>query len=269
MPRLKKETLVIRPPNGLAPQTIEVVWYVNAGGEFYCKIPDKVLSYFEDHKKYSVGNGSVKSKRNNVGDLSLYSDGLIYLQKLLKEALTAVLQPTVIREHVIRYNIESHVMFALTSDDCVVPNSGYPDAEWPGRVADELYGGHNAHSRAQGGYSLTVGAVAMTKITSVVGDNKMVDYDYYYKDGCHLGRTNPAEMLNSWKGFELPRNPKEIPYSDEAALFFFDLMLSMANLSKRIQEATFNQASLLQEIERKAKSLITPNPSLLAQQQSQ
>ena len=115
----------------------------------------------------------------------------------------------------------------------------------PGKKAEGTYGDHHATEPAHGGYSLTVGAKALLKTTYSYGGQDRVEYTDYYKDGGHLGHENPAERLNSWVCFSLGENPKEIPYSDEAAEFFFNLMYGMAKLAQMIQGKTFKQEDLL------------------------
>ena len=72
-----------------------------------------------------------------------------------------------------------------------------------------------------------------------------------------MGNQNPAQMLNSWTAFTLPDNAKEIPYTNEAALFFHNLMFGMAKISKQIQEATFQQNNLLELIESGTGNLLS------------
>jgi hypothetical protein len=148
---------------------------------------------------------------------------------------------------VIRYNIESHVAFAADVNGNIFPNSRFAGAEWSDK--DGRYGGHVATCPSRGGYTLTIGAKAFLKTVYRYGDNEKVEYEYYYKGGSHLKHDNPAELLNSWTSFSLGDGAKEIPYSDEAALFFHDLMLGMAKLSKLVQDNTFDQSGLSELIE--------------------
>ena len=248
MARLKKVTISRSLGNGLGTSSIEVVFNVLTDGEFYCEIPEKVIAYFEEHKAY---NGDVRCRKNKAKKLAIYAFTLEALDSILRTALYEVTQPTVVEEHVIQYNIESHVSFAETPDGEIRPNAGFDNAEWHtmSSEARNMYGDHHAAKQVKGGFSLCVGAKAMTKITHTVGENVSVTYKRYYKGGSHHNYNNPAELLNSWTSFSLPKQPKEMPYTDEAALFFHNLMLGMANLSKKIQEATFNQPDLIALIE--------------------
>jgi hypothetical protein len=217
---------------------------INAEGRFYTRIPEELSHAIEP----SMRDGIIQ--KPGVYQLSsvLFDDLESNLNRLMRNAN----EVDVREEHVILYNIESHVSFRLTSDGEVVSRGD--GSIWADDNAvyssnrPSMYGRHHSSNRAKGGYSLCVGAKAKTKITYTSGQSKRIEFKDYYRGGSHHGMNNPAERLNSWHSFELPDNPKEIPYSDEAADFFYNLMLSMAKLSKLIQEKTFDQDVLLKTI---------------------
>ena len=249
MGRLKKDRIEISIGNGLGTVFIDVVYNVSSRGEFYCEVPETIVAFFSSNKIYEGQAYFGESKRTKKP--TVYAPTLSALTDVLVVALRASNAPEIKEEYVIQYNIESHVTFAQDSLGNIYPNAGYPDTKWTaiGSESSDLYGGHSATHPNKGGFSLCIGAVASIRTTSKVGDKESVVYKKYYKDGNHLGRSNPAEKLNSWTGFHLPVDFKEIPYTDESALFFYNLMLGLANISKRIQEATFNQSELLELIE--------------------
>jgi len=128
-----------------------------------------------------------------------------------------------------------------------------------------MYGNHHASNQSDGGYSLTIGARALKKITWTQGRKVTVEYESYYgvdENGDELSHhetDHPAGRLNSWCSFYLNDDCKEIPYTDDAARFFNDLMLGMAKLSKLIQERTFDQENLMKLIALKTP-LLAPKP---------
>jgi hypothetical protein len=219
---------------------------VSAGGEFYCYLPEDYLPAVKD---------VFKQNWKKDGKIRVYADTLAELETRIEKTIRINAEPEVFEEPVIRYNIESHVSFAEDSDGNVFPNTGFPDTKWNAKGDRELYGNHDSAKPCRGGYSLRVGAQAMMKKTLVYGETKRVKYSFYYKDGSHHDHDNPAELLNSWSSFSLPDNAKEIPYTDEAALFFHNLLLGMAQLSKKIQEQTFGQEKLLELIAKGHKLL--------------
>jgi hypothetical protein len=161
-----------------------------------------------------------------------------------------ILEVTITEELVIRYNIESHVSFAEDENRNIFPNASFPGAFWR-RDDRGKYGGHSATQAAKGGYSLVVGAEALIKITHRFGEKKEVHYKPYYgPNGNHHDREHPAALLNSWAAIHLSETySKYIPYTDQAATFFHNLIMGMAQISRRIQEATFEQDKLLELIE--------------------
>ena len=179
MPKFRNQLISVRhggtPLTGDNNQPVvcrhEYVINVNSKGEFYATIPDFL-------EEAAATLGAKKSNRSpysaQVFDKTL--DGLI---AKLKEIHEAYLNPQVVEALVIQFDITTHVSFAETPDGDVVPNCYYhPDAEWP--TKDDRYGSHPSNGYA-GGYSLRLGARAMTKITRRYGNGSvMVSYEKYY-----------------------------------------------------------------------------------------
>lgn len=243
MARVKKFDFEVSLGNGLGTVRAAVVFNVNAAGQFYCRVPEEALKYFSVGAKYS---DDVSCNANRSGVKTIYAPTLAALEHAIVEAIRACNAPSITVEHVIQYNIESHAVFAEAADGSVHPNAT-GNAEWHSRdsVQRSMYGDHGNHHKASGGFSLTVGAQAMTKTTYKTGQRTSVEYSRYHKSGSSNDINEPSTLLNSWLGFKLPAKAKEIPYTDEAALFFHGLMQGMAELSKKIQEATFNQEDLI------------------------
>ena len=230
---------------------IRLTLNVNADGLFYCDVPAASDDYFVANQTYHDGGVTCRKRRD--GQKQLFAKVMKHLPLAVKIGLDACHAPVVTEKHVICFNIESHISFCETPDGEVYPN-GYWDksAKWN----DGKYGDHHAIRPSDRGYSLTVGAKAYTKITSRYGENEKVRYELYYKGEHHLGIENPAQKLNSWVSFTLPDGAREMPYTDEAAMFFFNLMMGMARLSKMIQDATFDDDRLMQLIASNSAGLI-------------
>lgn len=219
---------------------------VNSSGMFYCYVDPGIIDAVK-------GVFDPKCLEHKNGKLKVVGDSLGVLLDDIKNAYTVFFEPEVTQEHVIIYNIESHVSFAEDAAGNIYPNSGFENSEWCQR--DEMYGAHHANAPSKGGYTLTVGARAMTKTVYRYGESEKVKYETYYAGGSHHGKENPAEKLNSWCSFELD-NFKEIPYSDQAALFFYNLLYGMARLSQMIQQHTFDQEDLTRLISSGAGPLL-------------
>ncbi len=224
-------------------ERLDVEILISANGNFYAYLPEQ----FRDavHSRYVGFSARAPEGKFQVSALS-FAD----LERGIQDALHAYVRPEVTEEPVIVYNIESHVSFAEDDAGRIFPNATFPGAHWVGMDRDERakYGGHDQVNSAKGGYSLVIGAKAMLKRTTCFGARSTVKYELYYKNGDHLGHDNPAQLLNSWASFHIDvrrRETREIPYSDEAAMFFHSLMCGMAELSRRIQDATFTSERLM------------------------
>lgn len=256
MPRLKKDTLNVRvSPADASPSmvSVEVEFHVNSQGEFYCEIPEEALAAFtadgrgDDSERVTVSPNRAKR-------LSMYASTLDDLYGALKEAIRKANEPIISEEVVILYNIESHVSFAVDEHGEIARNAK-GNARW---VEDKhRFGDHHAARRADGGYSLTIGAKVVTQMIVDYGDRQeVVNMPFKPERECDdEGNLHPGLKLNEWGSFRLPENAKRMPYSDQAARFFDDLMFGMAKLSKLVQEKTFDQEDLM--------ALIQSNQGLL------
>ena len=247
MPNFKKEKIRFQIDSGLPTTTIDVDIKIDSGGDFYCYVDEEyelaASAAFKGVCLIYKNNGKVKGK------IKVEAETYSKLKSCLYNMLDIHCKPEITEEYVIRYNIESHVSFAADKQGNIFPNAGYKGAKWADINDEGMYGKHHSASPSEGGYSLTIGAEALVKKTISYGGKCNIEYDHYYKDGDHHGHDNPAEILNSWCSLRLPENAKEMPYTDEAAMFFHNLMLGMARLSKLIQESTFDEKKLMKCIE--------------------
>jgi hypothetical protein len=237
MPKLKKQSYFVYKITGAHSVGVDI--HISASGEFY--------GYLPEYMKDAINSNDVGRLSKGVG-IKVTANTLEKFNTVVQKALSDFHDPEITTEEVILFNIESHVSFAKDDDGNIFPNAGYPNAKW-NHENRAMFGDHHATNSSSGGFSLVIGAKAMTKKTYKHGDNVKVVYENYYKGGSHLSHDNPAQILNSWSGFSLPKHPREIPYTDEAAIFFHGLMLTMATLNKKIQEATFNTEFLMKMIE--------------------
>lgn len=235
-------------------QYVKVKIMISAQGLFYVNIEDEMLD---------AARGTLKKKEDYEftakGQLRIISKTYEDMIGKIKRVCKVFLEPEVTETPVIRYNIESHVSFAQDEEGNIYPNAGYPGAKWLDpfdKRTNAMFGCHHSSNIANGGYSLTVGAIAQLKTVYKYGDKEKIEYRDYFADGNNLGRENPAERLNSWCSFDLGRSPKEIPYTDEAAEFFYNLMYNIVKLSKMVQESTFGQERLLNFIANSSKNLL-------------
>ncbi|MDY0292843.1 MAG: hypothetical protein RBR02_10980 [Desulfuromonadaceae bacterium] len=249
MSHFKTETINTRTETGNHVDKIKIS--ISSDGFFYANLEPELLLAVQG----TIGNQFIR--KNDKVHIS-FGD-LASLVSVLKRIFENHYTPQKTEEHVILYNIESHVAFAEDENGNIYPSAGFKGASWV-TMKNGMYGEHHSSQPSNNGYSLTIGARAKTKITYKYGEREKVEYEDYYKGGSHLGHDNPAQLLNSWTSFSL-KNFKEIPYSDESALFFHNLMLSMAKISKMIQEHTFNQENLMRLIASGTNGFLLSNNS--------
>lgn len=229
---------------------------IDVKGMFYCYIPHEFENYFIVGRNYSgttfcqYGRGDKKIiKAHNFADLN----------ESLNDAMKHCFAPIVTSEYVIRFNIKSQASFAINEHGEINRNASADGFKWQSDQKESMFGNLSSINEAKGGYSLTIGAKALIKTTTVIGQNKTVTYAPYYKDSTHHHMdANPATKLNSWCSFTLPEDAREIPYSDEAAIFFDNLMFSMVKLSKLIQDASFKDDELVKLIQSRCSNLLAP-----------
>ncbi len=253
MPQVKTHNFWMKNNAGIR-KKFPVKMSVDVDGQFYCAFPD----FLKDSIQNFIGADSKAFLTIKRRKEYLAATELDYLIDTIDSALKVYSECSVLVEHLIRYNIETHISFAIDKKGNIYPNSGYvEDAVWDDDN-DKRYGRHYSHQPCRGGYSMTIGAAAMTKTTHTFGDVSKSEYEFYYKDdGDHLGNDNPAEILNSWTCIGLGDDDcKEIPYSDDAALFFHNLLLSMAKMAKMIQDNTFDEKDLLSLIDKGSLNLL-------------
>jgi len=217
MARLKKEHFWTQNKAGF-PIDFSVQINVATNGSFYAKPPDYIAEIID-----TDFNGNV------------HAITLLKLKEKLQAALESHAEPEVTKEHVIRYYVETQIFYAVDKHGNICPNASWTDnAEWHEGADTRLVKTH-AGRPSSGGYMLKIGAEAMTKITHSYGARKKVTYSSYSKGAANLDDTaNPAAMLNAWCAIRMPDDAKEMPYSDEAAMFFYDLMMGMARLCHMI-----------------------------------
>ena len=259
MKPFKKMTFTAKGPDGrtVVEEFTETI-KIDAYGRFCCIIPDQLVAIAQD-----IAKGPTCRGLSSGMVVESSTDGRMYVKCKTFDELVSVINgiikdhstPVITEELVIRYNVESHVSFCVTPDGIIRRNGNdvegtewtYKECNWD---TSKKYGSHSATSPCSGGYSLTIGAEAMRKITTRYGTSVKVKYETYYGDGNHLQSKCPASRLNSWCSFILP-SAKEMPYSDDAAIFFDNMMMRMAEMNRLVQSFCFDQDVLMKLISEK------------------
>lgn len=237
MPKFKKVDFCFM--NGEVEESFSADIRINADGEFYCEVPGQIgeLIYHAKPEK-----ARVFYKMSGLDHYTLYAKDYESLLAAIRKAIKETMEPEITETQVIRYRIEVDAAVAVDDQGNVCPNAGWPNAKW---LPSEVFGCSPAGSPQ----SLSIQACAMTKkVIRYPGGKTEVKYTPFYAGGDHFSRENPAELLNAWNGHIYSDKAKEIPYTDENALFFHRLLLGITQLILMIQTATFEQKDLLATI---------------------
>lgn len=271
MPRFGTENISVRhgTGNSYLGDGNEPIWcnekyvvMVNVHGLFYADIPERLheaaLTQRDEDDK-PIAKRSNRSSKVQVFDATLKG-----LRMKLHKIHEAYLNPEVKVTEVIAYNFKTDVSFAIDANGDIQPNCYYGEGtKWP---ESDMYGRHPGGRGHWGGYALTIGARALKKTTRKYGNGSVrVSYEPFYgydengKDLSHFNRDHPASRLNAWCHVNLPdRDFKTIPYTDEAAEFFFNLMYGMSEIARRIQDRVSDKDDLLELINSRQKLLAAP-----------
>lgn len=160
------------------------------------------------------------------------SDCRSFIEEVCKLLLTVETS----EELVILYGIRADYSVSVASDGKLFPNGYFVQAHT--KIPSD-YGQHvgNLHAtNREEQFSVGVGARVLKKVTSVRGDSSKVrwsnpDYDNFAQETW-------GEKLNSINGICIHDNLrgkfKEIPFTEDAAKFFFDSIMGLAEMGYRL-----------------------------------
>lgn len=225
-------------------ERIEVKISVSVDGYFTTRIDEKYRDCAIGVLEHGAIEAANSLKQQSGGTFRISFNSLDDLNQGVDSILAKYCNPKIKHENIIRYKIETSVIFTENKKGEMAQNAVKDGFSWEHKGMD-MY--RNVGDIYSSPYSIKIYARALVKTTKTFGEHKTVVYHNYYADG---GNENPAERLNSWchMGITDKEQANEIPYSDESALFFNDLIWCIVNLSKLIQDHTFNKNDLLKTI---------------------
>lgn len=258
MPSLGSEWIKVYPKNhvGGSAFTFKTDINVDKSGTFCFTIPAEL------EKTALVNAHKYKSDRISTGKLiknyCIWSNSRNAGIEFLKVLAADYIECEVVREQVIVYKTTANLSYYKLADGTIVPNGGY-DKDYPkggtwGGEGQEMI---NLHS----GPSFTIGLVAAvyTKITSRRGSGDQITWERT-GENCHGIPDNYLDKLNSFirvgiRHYQL-NQMSQIPYTEEAAKFFYEAMLSMCKLSDRIDTFFGNTENVQKAIESRSSHLL-------------
>ena len=240
------------PAEGIPEIVVETDICCNTKGVFYCVIPDSILEFFTAaNKSYhtTISNGLFKDTKGR------WCYGCRELEKLkstLHEAAVSVIHIEEKTEDVIAYEIVSRGQFAYDSNGNVYPRRLSEDMKW---TEDERFesGARTPWPNSAYIFGVELAAKVYHKVTRTCGGHSSVEYTVMRPKN----KDCIQWKLNAWNTKPDLDKAKFIPYSDKAALFFYEMLEGIARLNKRLQDTTFEAENLMKCIE--AGTFFLPN----------
>lgn len=246
MAKLKNEVLTYQCPETRVQVKRTFSLNVSTAGEFYAYIPES------DPDLYAVGLtlGIPQADRWKSGKLKVTAESLEGLIEALKNVLSGLAVAERLDEYVIAYIVHTDATFAVNDAGDISQNAEPEGFYWP---EDDRYSPSSPLSTAKG-YALAIGAEVMLKQTVTHKGETKVEYFREIPEG-----NEAAARLNAWVNLDIPkpsvkswqsgREVKEVPFTDEAADFFNDLIFDTVRLAKRVKDATAVETDVLKLID--------------------
>lgn len=224
-------------------QTVIIDFQVDRYGMFRALIPDFIVDTIKANKpdNLEVASGPKWWR--------LEGARLADVRAAIVSAFVIHNEPTVTTERVIRYTWGAQAAFVFDENGVYAANgydyagiTGTSDSDWQksrngvnwAKLRREL----SVTFPADGGYQIRLFAAVFDKTTTVRG--KAVKTEYRYVNaGCNFSQDNPALRLNAFNhgGMTDRRNNvcvEEMPYTDEAALWFYNALIGMCRMAHTI-----------------------------------
>lgn len=220
---------------------------IDQDGTFNLVIPDEIVA----------SAGDVRKGRENEFTLTrpqkftrVSAPALGQAEKIVNEILRYHFRCDVRTERVILYGTDTRVAYVQDDHGVIHPNGYFTEgafgagrARWKGKL--------NATAREMH-YRIGIAAFVRDKLTYVRGNSERTVFARVEdKEG------EGVRLLNSFVGLSSAEGGlKEIPYTEEAARFFFDTIISMFALADRMESFFGDDKALQQAIAGQASMLL-------------
>lgn len=175
---------------------------------------------------------------------------LIACEELIKQAGEEYVACEVKSETVILYRAVTEASYYKSPEGKIFPNGSFKEAGHD--RGGKWHGPFNANHRTTA-YRVGFVAVCREKTTYIRSSNTKAEYKYHPK-----GLGEYGKLLESFCAITVTESEmKEIPYTEEAAKFFYETMMGLCHLADRI-DSFFNDDEAL------ANAIQGQTPVLLA-----
>lgn len=240
MPKLPKENIGATDALGEQYEFCSEV-SVDTSGVFHMTFPDELAEYA---RSYVKDKGGVISGAFDVTRArKFYRLSGRDLRKL-REHLNAIVEEfvrgDVTKTPVIRYKLALNITYWRGADGKLYPNGhmahhvlGGPNGAWADDVS-KLHACNTTDAFVVGLY-----AQVLTKITVTRPSGTKVTFERFQSTDDHFNTDSWADKLNAFCGLDTDFSGdddsiQEMPYTEEAARFFYEMMLQLCYLAERL-----------------------------------
>uniref|UniRef100_UPI0035C6A341 hypothetical protein n=1 Tax=Serratia quinivorans TaxID=137545 RepID=UPI0035C6A341 len=241
-------------------------------GCFEMKIPQEIYATLEvmdlsptrSYAEVGLGSRWPSAARSADDEMEHFikCQHLETLKLRVVDAAKVLLSTTVTEQLVIRYVFNSTCHFWQNADGSIYPNGSSSGAVG----GDDRSLGDWAKSNARNGdfqdvYSVGAGATVLVKQTHTNARGSSIKYVGLNQSNDYLDKAehHAAYRLNSF--VRLRSNApgyKEIPYTDEAAAFFFDMVIGLCRAAQKMSAFFSDEEAITNAIENKAAVMLLP-----------
>jgi hypothetical protein len=231
MARLADQIIRAKAKDGLKIEEI-VKTFVDAHGKFSINIPDLLVDIAES--KMPRASFGVRSQRNICQlHCSNLHDGLAFLTECAQDHVTVETKT----ERVILYGCDLRVSFWIEKNGNFVPSGYRADggAWWKPKM-------HRQSLHSEAGveyYSVGLVAIVFDKITHKRASGDTLQWERVRED--RNDEQSPIGRLNAFCALGIdpedhPDTLREMPYSDEAAEFFYKVLIGLCHIAKNLDD---------------------------------
>lgn len=227
---------------------------VNTDGLFGVTMPEEFRETAEGLMK---AEGKLKYKVDRISGenikFKVYGYNLDDCKRFINAVSEDYFKSEQTTEKVIVYGTNMQVSYWVDDQGNLRPNGYKADSgQWgPGPL--------NATNFAEY-YSVGIAAKVMLKTTIVRRTATKVKYERAQEES--FSDKSYLAMLNAFVGLDMgdpvtDKSLKEMPYSEEAARFFYDMMIGLCSLAKQIETFLSDESNIIRSIEERRGLFLT------------
>ena len=263
MPKLKKQEFLCKPKAGEIYKFSSDV-SVNAQGLFVFTVPEELMDTINLLRKSDLFKGiGITAGVSRSGKFNVYSPRFENGKSFIRAVLAAFTECEIRTERVILFGYNLDVAYAKSAMGSFHPNVYLANADsgdtGVANANSSTWNGNLNATSNRDYYSVGIVARAFDKVTyrRPTGETSEFKQVEDASKDSFLAKLNAFVGLHFYFGFARERF-KEIPYSEEAAEFFYRIMLGLCKMADQIGEFLGDTERVVEAIETK-KQLSLPD----------